>query len=180
MGTRQRKGEQCQYLCSLFIHFHNERGEEGGLDLISVKINDCNCSSGRILQLLQYPIHKVLCTRIDSRRISTSTATAVGNDSNEIETLHTSIVKGHQRTSGIALARILTARQDTSADHSPVELIVAEIKSNGLITPLAHLILQHRHHQFLQHIRCLATLLCFAPTRDKRIRVHIRFGTQLW
>lgn len=176
-----KKREQCQYLCSLFIHFHNERGVEGGQDLISVEIND-NCSSGRILQLLQYPIHKVLCARIDTRHIGTSTADAVANDSNEIETLFldTAIVDGHQRTTGIALARVLAAGQDASTDHCLVELILAEVTFHVSVFLLTDLIPQHGHHQFLQHQRRLATLLRSAPARDKRIGVHIRFGTQLW
>lgn len=180
-GNKQRKENNVNICVRFLFTFTMRRGGEGGLDLISVKINN-NCSSGRILQLLQYPIHKVLCARIDTRHIGTSTADAVANDSNEIETLFldTAIVDGHQRTTGIALARVLAAGQDASTDHCLVELILAEVTFHVSVFLLTDLIPQHGHHQFLQHQRRLATLLRSAPARDKRIGVHIRFGTQLW
>lgn len=134
---------------------------------------------GRVLDLLDDPVHEVLRAGVHTRHRRPGTTDAVGHHSDQIEPRVAGILFwDHQRSTGIALASILASGQDAGTEHGRIELIGAEVALLGRITLDAHIVLVDGNLELVENVGGFAALLGLAPASDKGHVADVGLGDQ--
>lgn len=120
------------------------------------------------LNLLFDPVHKVLHAGIDSGDVLARTSYSVRDHSDLVEQkVAVELLRNHQWTTGITLARVLAALQVASAKDRIVKLLLRDQFADALVFLHALALGQDRELQLLQNTGRISSLSRSAPSRDE-------------
>lgn len=140
-------------------------------------MNRVRFDCGRLHCRLLDPIDKVLDTGVHTGNVFAGTSNAIGHHSDLVEDeIAIELMRDHQWTARVSLARILATFQIASTQNGAIELLSGDQLSNGLVLIHALILGQHRQLQLLEDIGGISSLRCAAPAGDERHETFIVFA----